>query len=462
MKRKCTYILIGLLCFLGFSGEVNADSKEICVYKKTHDLPYAGSYYKKECTEALSTYKIVYDDSQKLPYQISLETVCSSDKSDGKNSVYKDKTQLVSGKAKTSFKTEGKGVFYGYFYDTMKDTACPKHIMFDKNGDQFVCFYNDDNGKKWCEDKKPKTSVGNDGYTTADVSNEISATNDSKNDEYSNIKNNVCSLYQGLEAANKVDCYMKFEYNPKANNIADMLIISSGTKEDNLKTIPQNQNYFTCGQYSVGQGEHMSYGNINVFLTNSDVGQSNKNVIVSSRNEFNKMFLDEWNANGCTDEIIKISNIGDSSDGRSKNNFYALFKAAAQDCIENGCDKIDVDGFGSLKPWTYDWENWSNINSSYDNCEGLLGKNLIALINDVLLYVKILIPVALIAFGLIDFVKAVFSSKEDDMKKAQVRFIKRLIMAVIVFIVPSIINLLMTAVDGIWAHINNSACNIWK
>jgi len=44
-----------------------------------------------------------------------------------------------------------------------------------------------------------------------------------------------------------------------------------------------------------------------------------------------------------------------------------------------------------------------------------------------------------------DFIKAIAAQSEDEMKKAQSRFIRRLIVAALVFIVPFLIEYVLTA-----------------
>ena len=78
---------------------------------------------------------------------------------------------------------------------------------------------------------------------------------------------------------------------------------------------------------------------------------------------------------------------------------------------------------------------------------------------------QIAVPVILIIMGSIDFLKAVSSSKDDDIKKAQGMFIKRLVMGALVFFVFVIVKLLISAIggdsDGIWGcvecFINNAS-----
>lgn len=71
------------------------------------------------------------------------------------------------------------------------------------------------------------------------------------------------------------------------------------------------------------------------------------------------------------------------------------------------------------------------------NCGGLL--EIVTLIRKVIDIIWILIPIALIGFGLLDLGKAVIAGKEDEMKKAQGTLIKRVIYAVIVFLIVPLV-----------------------
>ncbi len=71
------------------------------------------------------------------------------------------------------------------------------------------------------------------------------------------------------------------------------------------------------------------------------------------------------------------------------------------------------------------------------------------------------IPIILIVLGVVDLSKAVLASKEDEIKKAQKMFVTRLIYAVVIFLVPTIVtlifNMLPQAVFG-----NNELGYSWK
>lgn len=53
------------------------------------------------------------------------------------------------------------------------------------------------------------------------------------------------------------------------------------------------------------------------------------------------------------------------------------------------------------------------------------------------------VPLLLIIFGMLDLGKAVIASKEDEIKKGQQMFIKRLIAAIIVFFVVAVVKLVV-------------------
>ena len=56
--------------------------------------------------------------------------------------------------------------------------------------------------------------------------------------------------------------------------------------------------------------------------------------------------------------------------------------------------------------------------------------------------IKVLIPILLVAYGMIDLTKAVMSNDEKVMKEAQGRFIKRIIYAVVIFFIVAIVQLI--------------------
>ncbi len=66
----------------------------------------------------------------------------------------------------------------------------------------------------------------------------------------------------------------------------------------------------------------------------------------------------------------------------------------------------------------------------------------------VILIMQILVPVLLVILGLIDFVKAIASQKDDEIKKGQQIFLKRVIAGILVFFVIAIVKFVISVVAG--------------
>lgn len=66
----------------------------------------------------------------------------------------------------------------------------------------------------------------------------------------------------------------------------------------------------------------------------------------------------------------------------------------------------------------------------------------------VLRILQIAVPIGLILFGTIDMAKAVIAGDEKKMKEAQKPFIKRIVSAVIVFLIPYIVSVVVGLVTS--------------
>lgn len=62
--------------------------------------------------------------------------------------------------------------------------------------------------------------------------------------------------------------------------------------------------------------------------------------------------------------------------------------------------------------------------------------------------IKIGVPILLIIFGMLDLGKAVMAQKEDEIKKSQQMFLKRLLSAGLVFFVVMIVQVVFNLVGG--------------
>lgn len=79
------------------------------------------------------------------------------------------------------------------------------------------------------------------------------------------------------------------------------------------------------------------------------------------------------------------------------------------------------------------------------------------IVHTVINIIKIIVPIMLIIFGMLDLGKAVAAGKEDDIKKGQQTFMKRAIAAVIVFLIVAIVQIVI----GLVGKANTANANVW-
>lgn len=94
-----------------------------------------------------------------------------------------------------------------------------------------------------------------------------------------------------------------------------------------------------------------------------------------------------------------------------------------------------------------------NLVNVLDVCVDLLGgtgipDNIAHIIALAVTLIQVLVPILLILWGMLDLGKAVMAQKEDEIKKGQQTFIKRLVAAAIVFFVVTIVRLVIGLVAG--------------
>jgi hypothetical protein len=106
------------------------------------------------------------------------------------------------------------------------------------------------------------------------------------------------------------------------------------------------------------------------------------------------------------------------------------------------------------------------VNVLADYCSGSIGSGITIpeaignLINLGFKLLQIAVPILLIFWGMLDFAKAVIGQNDEDIKKKQGVFIKRLIAAVVVFLIVTIVQLVIGIVSNIGGD-TNEAGNAW-
>lgn len=91
---------------------------------------------------------------------------------------------------------------------------------------------------------------------------------------------------------------------------------------------------------------------------------------------------------------------------------------------------------------------YAETNINYNNLcaeEGI--KNTMRILGNVLLIIKIVVPLLIIIFGMIDFIKAITSDDEKAINKATESLIRRIISGLVIFFIPTIVWTIFTSLD---------------
>ena len=86
------------------------------------------------------------------------------------------------------------------------------------------------------------------------------------------------------------------------------------------------------------------------------------------------------------------------------------------------------------------------IQTTTDFCNGLF--DVVVLLRNVVTLLQWAIPIGLVLFGMLDLGKAVIAGKEDEMKKAQGTLIQRVIYAIAIFLIITIVTFVVGLVGG--------------
>lgn len=118
------------------------------------------------------------------------------------------------------------------------------------------------------------------------------------------------------------------------------------------------------------------------------------------------------------------------------------------------------DLYGKLNA-TYSLSDCKSAAPSFDaddiGCE-IFSDSLRKIINEVMSYIRIGVPLLLIILLGIDFAKATFSGDEKAISKSKNNAIKRIIIAIVIFFVPTLLNILFDVANNVWKNANYEIC----
>ena len=79
------------------------------------------------------------------------------------------------------------------------------------------------------------------------------------------------------------------------------------------------------------------------------------------------------------------------------------------------------------------------------DCSGIFKGEFGAFLKQIYSLIKFIVPIIILAFALIDFLKAIAASDPAEIKKAAIKLVKRMVIGVAIFILPTLLELLLAA-----------------
>lgn len=148
---------------------------------------------------------------------------------------------------------------------------------------------------------------------------------------------------------------------------------------------------------------------------------------------------------GCSSELCKTNVLSDMQQSEKNLNSRCdnvlqnyEYSDSQKDCIKQ-CLNLDIT-LNEFKEGT-DLYNYRLPDATPNACN--FSSRLVAWIMKVVEWVRYIIPILLILLSIMEFIKAVSSDEEDAIRKSGGRFVKRLIVAALIFVLPLLLEFLL-------------------
>ena len=95
-------------------------------------------------------------------------------------------------------------------------------------------------------------------------------------------------------------------------------------------------------------------------------------------------------------------------------------------------------------------------------CDGItFPGSVVGLLRTGIFIIQVVVPILLILWGMLDFAKGIIGQDEDKIKAGQKKFIQRLIAAIIVFLIVTVVQIVINTVGNLGGE-GNKASSAWK
>lgn len=419
-SKRIGYIVFMFILFTIFSGEVKAAPANVLGREDAKEMSCA--YYDDK-----EAYKLVQKKDGSIiiysPEDGKVSSVVSEEENFSWSGVWKEENREIK-----EFDSYDAGVDQIYFKDLEKSlTKCPKALLVSNRTFGFYPSFDES------LEEKHKNSTINILEFKGKIDKVV-------NNSSSVINNSYEPTYKSCSEIGSVD---EMWLNKNLGTVRAGCLYSFNT--GNKQCIIVQLDIGVDGSLSV----HSNYS--------SSINTLDSNTLAS---EFNDNYIRE-NGGWCPNLWIKKSNANPAG----LDNFTALSMNGGASDVWFQMDFVDqkgknlVDSSVNMSEHNYEGPNIVFLDNSF-SCSDIENGRIGDLLKFLFNLIKIIVPVLLIVFGCLDFVSAIFSGDDGNMKKAQAKFIKRVVIAVGIFLVPSILKLLLTVAGTVWPSISADLCGI--
>lgn len=321
------------------------------------------------------------------------------------------------------------GSAYDNLFNNNNNYSCPKNSYLDTKNINEVCF--DNNGE--CKNNSKILNAGTDFNKT------ISGSILPGEDNASALK------YKDVTSSNACDkSVLPSEYSTSNSNVCKYTVQSSKGAKYLLLLYNGKSSTLLLNDYT---------GKRTMFDANSSVTQyepNKNNGQIMTENTYNNKISNSIKSCPSNIYLNYIDNTSDAGFGSVtiKNNFIWDTKKDSKARSADVFKYVDCS------------TNLDLEESVYSSCSDLLiGTGLQEDINDVMMIIRIAVPILLIALISYDVFMSVLSGSDDKVKKNRDRIIKRVIIAIAIFFVPTLLNLMFGLVNDIWGT-NFDTCGL--
>ena len=89
----------------------------------------------------------------------------------------------------------------------------------------------------------------------------------------------------------------------------------------------------------------------------------------------------------------------------------------------------------------------NNLTTSDINCNNIFSGNFGKYLKLILSFIRFLVPIIILGLAILDFIKATSAQDETEMKKASTKLVQRMIIGVIIFLLPTLLEVILNLAD---------------